>query len=90
MDNPEKKQLTFGISTGINGIPSALTIQKGNVQDKVHFRIMLKTSEAVLEKNSLLVFDTGGNTKENKKNVREKEFHFLTLKAKKIEYIKKR
>ena len=51
---------------------------------------MLKTSEAVLEKNSLLVFDTGGNTKENKKNVREKEFHFLTLKAKKIEYIKKR
>ena len=60
---PGKKQLTFGISTGINGIPSALTIQKGNVQDKVHFRIMLKTSEAVLEKNSLLVFDTGGNTK---------------------------
>ena len=35
---------------------------------------MLKTSEAVLEKNSLLVFDTGGNTKENKKNVREKSF----------------
>ena len=51
---------------------------------------MLKTSEAVLEKNSLLVFDTGGNTKENKKNVREKEFHFLTLKPKKVGPYKKR
>jgi len=86
---PGKKQITFGISTGINGIPSALTIQKGNVQDKAHFRVMLKTSEAVLEKNSLLVFDTGGNTKDNKRNIREKEFHFLTLKAKKVGPYKK-
>lgn len=79
-----KKQLTFGISTGINSIPSALTIQKGNVQDKVHFRFMLKASEAVLEENSLLVFDCGGNTKENKRLVREKKFHYLTLKPKKV------
>lgn len=84
-----KKQMTFGICTGINGIPSALTIQKGNVQDKAHFRFMLKASEAVLEKDSLLVFDTGGNTKENKKLVLEKGFHYLTLKAKKIGPYKK-
>jgi len=81
---PGKKQLTFGVSTGINGIPSALTIQNGNVQDKVHFRFMLKTSEAVLDANSLLIFDTGGNTKENKRLIREKQFHYLTLKAKKV------
>ena len=31
---PGKEQLTFGISTGINNIPTGLTIQKGNVQDK--------------------------------------------------------
>ena len=86
---PNKKQLTFGISTGINGIPTALTIQKGNVQDKAHFKFMLKTSEAVLEKNSLLVFDTGGNTKENKRLVRDKEFHYLTLKPKKVGPYKK-
>ena len=86
---PGKKQLTFGVSTGINGIPSALTIQKGNVQDKAHFRFMLKTSEAVLEKNSLLIFDTGGNTKENKRLVREKGLHYLTLKAKKVCVYKK-
>lgn len=81
---PGKKQLTFGISTGINGIPTALTIQKGNVQDKAHFRFMLKTSEAVLKENSLLIFDTGGNTKENKRLIREKKLHYLTLKSKKV------
>ena len=86
---PGKKQLTFGISTGINEIPSALTIQKGNVQDKTHFRFMLKTCEAVLEKNSLLIFDCGGNTKDNKKGIRIKEFHYLTLKPKKVSVYKK-
>ena len=85
---PGKKQLTFGICTGINNIPSALTIQKGNVQDKKHFRFMLKTSEAVLEKNSLLIFDCGGNPKENKRLVREKSFHYLTLKPKKVSIYK--
>ena len=35
------------------------------------------------------MFDTGGNTKENKKNVREKEFNFLTLKPKKVGPYKK-
>lgn len=86
---PGKKQLTFGISTGINGIPTALTIQNGNVQDKAHFRFMLKTSEAVLPVGSLLIFDTGGNTKENKRLILEKKFHYLTLKAKKVKIYKK-
>ena len=86
---PGKKQLTFGVATGINNIPTALTIQKGNVQDKVHFRCMLKTCEAILEEGSLLIFDTGGNTKENKLLVREKGFHYLTLKPKKVGPYKK-
>src|SRR3989344_8575328 len=86
---PGKKQLTFGISTGINGIPTALTIQNGNVQDKAHFRFMLKTSQAVLPEESLLIFDTGGNTNENKCQIREQKFHFLTLKAKKVGPYKK-
>lgn len=36
---PGKRQITFGIGTGINNIPSALTIQKGNVQDKKTLQI---------------------------------------------------
>ena len=79
---PGKKQVTFGASTGINGIPTALTIQKGNVCDKTHFRFMLKTAGAILERESLLIFDCGGNTKENKRDVRERQFHYLTLKPK--------
>ena len=35
---------------------------------------MLKTSEAVLEKNSLLVFDTGGNTKRIRRMSEKKSF----------------
>jgi len=86
---PGKKQIVWGISTGINDIPTALTIQKGNVQDKKHFKSMLKTAGAVLDKNSLLIFDCGGNTQDNKRRVREKGFHFLTLRAKKVGPYKK-
>src|SRR3989338_9796597 len=38
-NQPGKKQLIWGISTGINDIPIAMTIQKGNVQDKKTFWI---------------------------------------------------
>jgi len=80
---PGKKQLVFGISTGINEIPTALTIQKGNVQDKKHFKFMLRTICKALDENSILIFDCGANTIENKENIRNRGFHYLTLKAKK-------
>jgi transposase len=80
---PGKKQFVFGICTGINGIPTALTIQKGNVLDKEHFPFMLRTAGAVLEENSLLIFDTGANTKPNKRAIRKMKLHYLTLKQKK-------
>ena len=77
-----KKQITWGISTGINGVPTALTIQKGNVCDKTHFKFMLNTVKKVLDKNSLLMFDCGGNTRKNKEKIIELGFNYLTLKAK--------
>ena len=83
-NEPGKLQITFGICTGMNGIPTALTIQKGNVQDKKHFRIMLKTAKYVLDENSVLIFDCGGNTKKNKRLVRSNKFQYLTLKPKKV------
>lgn len=79
-----KKQITFGISTGINTIPTAITIQKGNVQDKKHFRILLKVADAILEPGSVVIFDCGANTKGNKKRVRKKKLHYLTLMPKKV------
>jgi hypothetical protein len=78
-----KEQLTFGVSTGINSIPTALTIQKGNVQDKKHFKFMLNTVKKILDKYSVLIFDCGANTKKNKGRIRKLLFHYLTLKAKK-------
>jgi len=81
-NEPGKEQLTFGVSVGRNSIPSSLTIQRGNVQDKKHFRFMLNTVKKILDKDSVLIFDCGGNTKENKAKIRKLKFHYLTLKAK--------
>jgi transposase len=80
---PGKKQIVWGISTGMNEIPTALTIQKGNVCDKTHMGFMLNTVGKVLDKNSLLIFDCGGNTKKNKQKIIDMGFNYLTLKAKK-------
>ncbi len=80
-----KKQITFGISTGMNNIPTALTIQKGNVQDKKHFDHIFNIAKKVLDKGSILIFDCGANTKANKEMVRDGEYNYLTLKAKKKE-----
>lgn len=80
---PGKKQFTFGISTGINDIPTALTIQKGNVLDKEHFPFILRTIGAILEASSLLIFDCGANTRKNKHRIRKMGFNYLTLKQKK-------
>ena len=80
---PGKQQLTFGISTGINEIPSALTIQKGNLQDKRHMKKIFPFLSKILNPNSLLIFDCGANTKNNKKKIRKMGFHYLTLKPKK-------
>lgn len=86
---PGKEQITFGISTGINSIPAALTIQKGNVQDKKHFKFMLKTVKHLLKEDSMLIFDCGGNTEINKEKVRKLKFNYLTLKPKKKKTYKK-
>ncbi|HEC75739.1 MAG TPA: hypothetical protein ENI33_00570, partial [Thermoplasmatales archaeon] len=86
---PDKMQINFGIATGINGIPTAITIQKGNVQDKKHMKQMLKVISKVLPENSLLIFDAGSNTRKNKHDIREMKYHYLTLKPKKVRKYKK-
>ncbi len=88
-NQPGKKQVTFGIETGMNGIPSGLTIQKGNVQDKQHMKFMLKIAGKILDKGSLLIFDCGGNTEDNKEKIIGLEFNYLTLKPRHREIYKK-
>ena len=88
-NQPGKLQINFGISTGINNIPSALTIQKGNVQDKKHFKFMLKTVKHLLKEDSLLIFDCGANTEANKEKILKLGFNYMTLKPKKKKTYKK-
>jgi len=80
---PGKKQLTFGISTGLNNIPTALTIQKGNVNDAKHFDHLFNIARRILEPGSLIIMDCGGNTIPNKAKIRKHKFNYLTLKPKK-------
>jgi len=88
-NQPGKKQLTFGVSTGMNGIPSSFTIQRGNVCDKKHFKFMLKIAKKVFEKDSMIVFDCGGNSEENKQKIIELGFNYLTLKPRQKSIYKK-
>lgn len=81
---PDKLQINFGISTGINGVPTALTIQKGNTQDKKHMREILRVISKVIPENALLIFDTGGNSRKNKAKIRKMGYHYLTLRSKKV------
>jgi transposase len=81
---PGKPQLIYGISIGANTIPTALTIQKGNVNDRKHMKSMLRLCSKILAPESLLVFDCGGNTKENKKKIRKFGFNYPTLRGKKV------
>lgn len=81
---PDKPQVTWGISTGIRGIPSALTIQKGNIQDKTHMHEMLRIATKILDPRSLLIFDCGANTPSVKDKIIANQMNYLTLKAKKV------
>ena len=86
---PDKMQVSFGISTGMNDIPTALTIQKGNESDKKHLIEVINIVKKVIPKNSALIFDSGGNTERNKEKIRSLDYHYLTLKPKKVRSYKR-
>lgn len=86
---PDKMQINFGIATGINEVPTALTIQRGNVQDKKHIRKILKIVSGVIPQNSLLIFDAGANSTETKSKINRLGYNYLTLKPKKVGTYKK-
>ncbi|EQD57346.1 transposase IS4 family protein, partial [mine drainage metagenome] len=86
---PGKKQVTFGIATGINSVPTALTIQKGNTNDKTHMRKMLSIAPKITTEGSLLIFDCGGNSPKVKDMIIDMKRNYLTLKAKKVSTYKK-
>ncbi len=86
---PDRKQIAIGLSIGSNTIPAALTIQKGNMNDKKHFKQTYKVVKRVMQKGSLLVFDCGANTWENKTEIKKDGYEYLTLRPKHVGTYKK-
>jgi len=88
-DKRDKLQITIGISTGINGIPTMLTVSEGNEQDKKHMKKIYKLAKQVCEPGTLFIFDCGGNSREIKEQIKKDGFNFLTLMAKHSKTYKK-
>ena len=81
---PDKKQIAIGVSVGSNTIPAAITIQKGNTNDKKHFVQTYNIVKRVMKKGSLLVFDCGANTWDNKTRIVKDGYEYLTLRPKHV------
>ena len=79
---PDKKQITVGISelrSPIN-IPIGLTVQAGNVNDQSHFKKTFLQVHEKLKENSLVVFDKGGQSKDNLDLVLAHKMKYLSAK----------
>ena len=79
---PDKKQITVGVSqlrAPIN-IPIGLTVQPGNVNDQTHFKKTFLQVCSRLKKESLVVFDKGGQSKDNTDLVLAHKMKYLSAK----------
>jgi transposase len=79
---PDKKQITVGVSQlrSPMNIPVGLTIEAGNVNDQMHFkRTFLQVCEK-LKENSRIVFDKGGQSKDNLELVVAHKMKYLSAK----------
>jgi transposase len=77
---PDKKQITVGLgelASPIN-VPFGLTINSGNLNDQMHFKETFDQIKRKLRDGSLLVYDRGGNSKENNESVLAEKMKYLT------------
>jgi transposase len=83
---PDKKQVTVGISQlrAPMNIPIGLTVQSGNVNDQTHFKATFQQVCGVLNEGSRVVFDKGGQSKDNLDLVLTHKMKYLS--AKKLNY----
>jgi len=79
---PDKKQITIGLAelaSPIN-IPIGLTIQAGNEPDQTHFKKTFNQVKSCLNKGSRIVFDKGGQNKDNIDLVLASKMKYLSAK----------
>lgn len=79
---PDKKQITVGISqlSAPMNIPVGLTVQSGNVNDQTHFKSTFLQVCSRLKENSRVVFDKGGQSKDNLNLVLAHKMKYLSAK----------
>ena len=76
---PDRPQVSYGIAVdGATGLPVALTVERGNINDNVHFRRTFGVIARFLPKGAHVVFDAGANGKVNKDLLVGRGHHFLT------------
>ncbi len=79
---PDKKQITVGISQlryPMN-IPVGLTINRGNMNDQIHFKHTFLQISDNLRENSRVVFDKGAQSKDNIDLVLAHKMKYLSAK----------
>lgn len=79
---PDKKQIAVGVTelaSPIN-IPIGLTIKPGNTNDQTHFKDTFLQVSHLLKKDSLVVYDKGGNSKDNNEILLAHKMKYLTSK----------
>ena len=79
---PDKKQITVGISQlrAPMNIPVGLTIKPGNLNDQSHFKPTFLQICDKLKEKSLVVFDKGGQSKDNLDLVLAHKMKYLSSK----------
>ncbi len=79
---PDKKQITVGISQlcAPMNIPVGLTVQSGNVNDQSHFKKTFLQVREKLREDSRVVFDKGGQSKDNIDLVLAHKMKYLSAK----------
>ena len=79
---PDKKQITVGISQlrSPMNIPIGLTVQPGNVNDQKHFKSTFEQVSPVLKEGSKIIFDKGGQSKDNIDLVLAHKMKYLSAK----------
>lgn len=79
---PDKKQITVGISelTSPVRVPIGLTIRAGNINDQTHFKQTFLQVCGRLREGSRIIFDKGGQNKDNLDLVLAHKMKYLSAK----------
>ena len=76
---PDRPQVSYGIALDADAaVPIGLTVERGNINDDIHFRRTFGVIERFLEPKASVTFDAGANGKVNTDMLNRRGYRFLT------------